>query len=140
MALHQAGARRRQYPLKVPPDVKHGAMLVFADENLLVRTFNNLLINARQAVPEGRKPDINVAMGGPAPTACGICIADNGGRHSGGSAEKVFVPNFTTKETGSGMGLAVARRGIESAGGQIWFETEEGVGTTFYIELPLAPE
>jgi signal transduction histidine kinase len=48
------------------------------------------------------------------------------------------VPNFTTKESGSGIGLAVAKRGIESAGGKIWFETTEGEGTTFFIELPLA--
>ena len=47
-------------------------------------------------------------------------------------------PNFTTKATGSGIGLAVAKRGIESAGGRLWFETVVGVGTTFFIELPLA--
>jgi two-component system nitrogen regulation sensor histidine kinase NtrY len=51
---------------------------------------------------------------------------------------KMFVPNFTTKVGGSGIGLAVAKRGIESAGGRIWFDTREGEGTTFYIELPLA--
>ena len=54
--------------------------------------------------------------------------------------QKIFVPNFTTKESGSGIGLSVARRGIESAGGRVWFDTQAGVGTTFYIELPLAAE
>ncbi|MDX5435653.1 MAG: HAMP domain-containing histidine kinase, partial [Pontibacter sp.] len=51
---------------------------------------------------------------------------------------KVFIPNFSTKYTGSGIGLAVAKRGIENAGGKIWFKTEEGKGTTFFIQLPLA--
>jgi signal transduction histidine kinase len=67
-----------------------------------------------------------------------ICIQDNGCGISEAVKEKIFVPNFTTKENGSGIGLAVARRGIESAGGAIWFETKEGDGTTFCIELPLA--
>jgi signal transduction histidine kinase len=49
------------------------------------------------------------------------------------------MPSFTTKSTGSGIGLAVAKRGIEHAGGRIWFETQEGMGTTFVIEMPLLP-
>jgi signal transduction histidine kinase len=69
-----------------------------------------------------------------------ICIADNGAGIPEEVQDKVFVPNFTTKTSGSGIGLAVARRGIESAGGQIWFETEENVGTRFCIKLPLAPK
>ena len=67
-----------------------------------------------------------------------IAIADNGAGIADEVRAHVFRPNFTTKATGSGIGLAVAKRGIESAGGRIWFETEEGVGTTFFIELPLA--
>ena len=67
-----------------------------------------------------------------------ITITDNGSGISEEARENIFRPNFTTKATGSGIGLAVAKRGIESAGGRIWFETEVGVGTTFFIELPLA--
>jgi len=49
----------------------------------------------------------------------------------------VFLANFSTKDTGSGIGLALAKRGVEHAGGRIWFETVIGVGTTFFIEIPL---
>jgi signal transduction histidine kinase len=110
---------------------------VFADESLLVRTFNNLLLNARQAVPAGRPPRQEVGLQC-SPGKVLITIADNGSGIAEEVRDKVFRPNFTTKATGSGIGLAVAKRGIESAGGSIWFETVEDEGTTFFIELPLA--
>ncbi|MBC7487280.1 MAG: HAMP domain-containing histidine kinase, partial [Cytophagaceae bacterium] len=48
-----------------------------------------------------------------------------------------FQPNFSTKFAGSGIGLALAKRGVEYMGGKIWFETMQDQGTTFYIHLPL---
>ncbi|HEY4651411.1 MAG TPA: HAMP domain-containing sensor histidine kinase [Pontibacter sp.] len=110
---------------------------VMADESLLVRTFNNLLLNAIQAVPTTRKPLVKVELSRNA-TEVIIQIKDNGSGIPEEIRHKVFVPNFSTKYTGSGIGLAVAKRGIENAGGKIWFETEEGKGTTFKISLPLA--
>ena len=108
-----------------------------ADESLLVRTFNNLLLNAIQAVPATRKPTIKVELNYTAEQVT-IDIKDNGTGIPEEIRQKVFVPNFSTKYTGSGIGLAVAKRGIENAGGKIWFETENGKGTTFKITLPLA--
>jgi two-component system nitrogen regulation sensor histidine kinase NtrY len=119
--------------LVLPP----GHCTVFADESLLVRTFNNLLLNAKQAVPPGRAPRQQVALRCE-PGKATITITDNGSGIAEDVRDKIFRPNFTTKATGSGIGLAVAKRGIESAGGRIWFETVEGEGTTFFIELPLA--
>ncbi|MEJ8758270.1 MFS domain-containing histidine kinase [Pontibacter sp. H259] len=113
------------------------AVMVMADESLLVRTFNNLLLNAIQAVPTTRKPIIKVELNYTSDLV-NIQIKDNGSGIPEEIRHKVFVPNFSTKYTGSGIGLAVAKRGIESAGGKIWFETEEGKGTTFKISLPLA--
>ncbi|WP_400193880.1 ATP-binding protein [Hymenobacter sp. B81] len=132
VALHQ------HVKLELPPGAEH--LIVYADENLLVRTFNNLLINALQAVPADRKPQVRARIELPQAGKVRICIQDNGAGMSEEVREKVFRPNFTTKEKGSGIGLAVARRGIESAGGTIWFETEPSVGTTFCIDLPLAPQ
>jgi two-component system nitrogen regulation sensor histidine kinase NtrY len=121
--------------VQLPPD---GSYIVFADESLLVRTFNNLLLNAKQAVPPGRAPRQQIGLQASGADKVLITIADNGAGIAEDVREQIFRPNFTTKTTGSGIGLAVAKRGIESAGGLIWFETEEGVGTTFFIELPLA--
>ncbi|MBD2724087.1 HAMP domain-containing histidine kinase [Hymenobacter sp. BT189] len=137
-ALHQPDSSDGALDLHLPPDAETGCYVVFADESLLVRTFNNLLINARQAVPEGREPHIDVSLTPVNGSKVRVAIRDNGAGIPEEVREKVFVPNFTTKETGSGIGLAVAKRGIESAGGKIWFETEVGEGTDFFIELPLA--
>ncbi|SHI56641.1 Histidine kinase-, DNA gyrase B-, and HSP90-like ATPase [Hymenobacter daecheongensis DSM 21074] len=139
VALHQGDAHGGTIQLHEPAEAQAGHYLVFADENLLVRTFNNLLINALQSVPAGRTPHVVAAVTRQENDQVRICIQDNGAGIPADVRDKIFVPNFTTKESGSGIGLAVARRGIESAGGRIWFETEEGVGTRFCIELPLAP-
>ncbi|GAA4347024.1 HAMP domain-containing sensor histidine kinase [Hymenobacter saemangeumensis] len=136
--LHQPDAADGSLVLSLPDDAETGRYTVFADENLLVRTFNNLLINARQAVPAGRAPYIEVALAAVSEGNVRVSIRDNGAGIAEEVREKVFVPNFTTKESGSGIGLAVAKRGIESAGGKIWFDTVVGEGTVFFIELPLA--
>ena len=49
--------------------------------------------------------------------------------------EKVFQPKFTTKDSGSGLGLAIALNMIESMNGRLYFESVEGEGTSFIIEL-----
>jgi signal transduction histidine kinase len=113
-------------------------VIVKADESLMVRTFNNLLLNAIQAVPNTRKPHIEVKLERKKDKEVLISIHDNGSGIPEEIRGKVFIPNFSTKYTGSGIGLAVAKRGIENAGGRIWFESEEGRGTTFFIALPLA--
>ncbi|WP_255474055.1 sensor histidine kinase [Pontibacter qinzhouensis] len=113
-------------------------VIVLADESLMVRCFNNLLLNAIQAVPTSRKPKINVSLEIDATGKVLISIQDNGNGIPADIRNRVFIPNFSTKYTGSGIGLAVAKKGIENAGGSIWFETEEEKGTTFFIALPLA--
>ena len=129
------GATDGELSLTLPPD---GPYLVYADESLLVRTFNNLLLNAVQAVPPGRAPRQEVSLCLATRKQVRITIHDNGAGIAEDVRDHVFKPNFTTKATGSGIGLAVAKRGIESAGGRIWFETVVGEGTSFFIELPLA--
>lgn len=119
-------------------DLPAEELVVVADENLMTRTFNNLFLNALQAIPAGREPFIRVGLKQIPGNKALISIQDNGSGIPAEVRDKVFIPNFSTKYSGSGIGLAVAKKGIESAGGRIWFETVENEGTTFFIELPLA--
>ncbi len=107
------------------------------DRKLLGRVFINLIKNALEAMPEDHIAHIEVNLKKNIEGLVQISIQDNGSGIPEDIRDKLFTPNFTTKSSGSGIGLALSKRGIEHAGGRIWFETEEEVGTTFFIELPL---
>ena len=62
-------------------------------------------------------------------------VSDNGKGIDEKIRNKIFLPQFSTKEKGSGIGLSIAKHGVEHAGGKIWFETETDMGTSFFIEL-----
>jgi len=109
---------------------------VFADKNHLVRVLNNMIKNAVEAIPDARRGRIEVSLTKENDTAV-IKVKDNGVGIPDEMKEKVFVPNFTTKNSGTGLGLAISKNIIESVNGQIYFETEKDVGTTFFVELPL---
>ena len=66
-----------------------------------------------------------------------ITIQDNGEGIDDELRDKIFVPNFSTKNSGMGLGLAMVKKIIEHSDGSIRFESIPGVGTTFYVELPL---
>ena len=119
-------------------DIEEGEFYVVGDEQWMGRIFSNLIINGFQAVPEGRKGKVWVSLQKTNNNKIRIEIKDNGTGIAEDIREKIFTPNFSTKYSGSGIGLAVAKRGVEHAGGRIWFETEEGAGTSFFVELALA--
>ena len=50
---------------------------------------------------------------------------------------KIFAPNFTTKTSGTGLGLAMCKGIVETINGRIWFETKEGEWTCFFVEIPV---
>lgn len=106
------------------------------DRKLLGRVLINLIKNALEATPEDRLPHIETTLTKDEEGLIQITIQDNGTGIPEDVQEKLFSPRFTTKSSGSGIGLALSKRAIEHAGGRIWFETEEDVGTTFFIELP----
>jgi signal transduction histidine kinase len=69
-----------------------------------------------------------------------ISVSDNGDGIPPEIQSKIFVPNFTTKNSGTGLGLAMCKNIVEQAHGEISFETQLTVGTTFYVKLPLIKE
>ncbi|WP_258105093.1 sensor histidine kinase [Marinoscillum sp. MHG1-6] len=110
-------------------------VIVDADKKIFNGIFNNILLNAIQATsknPVEVHIDLEVK-----PRKVLIAVKDNGEGISEESRDKIFTPYFSTKATGSGIGLAVAKKGIENAGGNIWFESKIGEGTTFFISMPV---
>lgn len=97
-----------------------------------------MIINGFQAVNDDKKAILHIRLLRQGQRRVRIEIEDNGEGIPVHIGEKVFTPNFSTKYTGSGLGLAITKKGIEHASGSIWFESKEGEGTVFYIELPLA--
>ncbi|MCB9235724.1 MAG: HAMP domain-containing protein [Bacteroidia bacterium] len=109
---------------------------VLSDRDQLSRVYNNLIKNAIQAM-EKEEGNIIVTMN-VVERMARVEIQDNGKGIPEEVQEKIFQPNFSTKSSGMGLGLAIVRRIIESAGGTIDFKSKVGAGTTFYIELPEA--
>ena len=68
-----------------------------------------------------------------------ISVKDNGKGIKDEVKSQIFLPNFTTKANGSGVGLSLTYNIVQVAGGTITFESTEGVGTEFVIELPKQP-
>jgi two-component system, NtrC family, nitrogen regulation sensor histidine kinase NtrY len=111
---------------------------VFADKSHLLRVFNNLLKNAIQSIPGDRKGEISIKLSKEDQLAV-VKIKDNGQGIPAEMHAKVFYPNFTTKTSGTGLGLPICKSILESFGGKIYFDTQLNQGTTFTIELPLYP-
>jgi signal transduction histidine kinase len=110
--------------------------MINADRTHINRLFTNLILNAMQAVPPDRNVQINIIEDLTHNTVL-IKLKDNGNGINEAVQSKIFTPNFTTKTSGTGLGLAMSKGIVEQAKGKIWFETEAGVGTTFFVELPV---
>jgi two-component system nitrogen regulation sensor histidine kinase NtrY len=108
---------------------------VLVDKNQLLRVFNNLILNAIQSIPENRRGVVNIKTS-LRDRFIQINIIDNGKGINKEEAQKVFVPNFTTKSSGTGLGLAISKNIIEGFGGEINFSSEVEEGTTFTVLLP----
>jgi signal transduction histidine kinase len=111
--------------------------VVLVNEKQLSRALVNILKNAKQAVSKIENPQINVCL------SCNensvvIAIQNNGECIPIEIQERIFEPNFTTKTSGAGLGLAITKNIIERFNGAISFETNEN-GTVFYVELPIYP-
>lgn len=116
-------------------DVEEG-IRILADREQMRRVLINLLKNAEQSIPEGRQGVIRITVR-KKEGKVEIRIRDNGQGIPENLREKIFQPNFTTKSSGMGLGLAICKRIIESMGGEIGFVSEVGVGTEFFIILDI---
>ena len=112
-------------------------ILVNADKDQIIRVFNNLIKNGAQSVADFKKPEIVISIE-KSQNAFIVAVKDNGQGISDELKDKIFSPNFTTKNTGMGLGLTMVKNIIENMGGEIWFSSSKDQGTTFYFTIPLS--
>ena len=119
--------------VKVTVKVEPAVAKIVADSTFINRIMYNLVNNAVQAMPKGGKltitayKEVNDVV---------IAVKDTGVGIPEKAKSKLFTPLFTTKSKGQGFGLAVIKRMTEALGGTVSFESEEGKGTTFTLNLP----
>lgn len=109
---------------------------LIVDPVLLKRVLTNLVNNAVQAMPEGGKLEIN-AFRDARNNNIIMTVQDTGVGISEEIKPKLFTPLFTTKAKGQGFGLAAVKRITDALGGKVSFESEEGKGTKFSLQLPI---
>jgi nitrogen fixation/metabolism regulation signal transduction histidine kinase len=110
-------------------------LLVNADKTQMNRLFTNLFANAVEAC-EGKACRIEVTEES-YDGVVRVSIRDNGEGIPPEMQSRIFIPNFTTKSSGTGLGLAMCKGIVEQVKGKIWFDTQKANGTTFHVEIPL---
>jgi signal transduction histidine kinase len=113
----------------------HQQVMIEADKTQMNRLFTNLFANAIEACEGKCRIEVKEEL---FDWYIRISVKDNGEGIASEMQSRIFIPNFTTKSSGTGLGLAMCKGIVEQAKGRIWFETEKGKGTTFHVELPLA--
>ncbi len=111
-------------------------VMINADKTQMNRLFTNLFQNAVEAAEDEKACTITVNEVLDE-TKILVSVSDNGMGILPEMQAKIFAPNFTTKSSGTGLGLAMCKSIVEQAHGKIWFETQIGKGTTFFVELPV---
>lgn len=109
-------------------------LFIIADREQMIRVFSNLVKNAVQAIPDDTEGKIQIEVFSD-PDYYTVTVTDNGKGIPISQYDRIFVPNFTTKSGGTGLGLAMVKNIIESMNGQVWFSSKVGTGTSFYVKL-----
>jgi two-component system nitrogen regulation sensor histidine kinase NtrY len=113
---------RIRFNVDVPSNLPH----LFVDRNLVARSLTNIVENALHVVAR------------PVDSAVRIQVSDTGAGMDGEALARAFEPYFSTKTTGTGLGLPIAKRNIELNGGTIAVESRRDHGTTVELTLPVA--
>jgi two-component system nitrogen regulation sensor histidine kinase NtrY len=111
-------------------------VIVSADKEHLNGIFSNLIKNAIQSIPQGQEGSIKINMELQGDRVL-VSIEDNGSGIPEELKKNMFTPNFTTKSSGTGLGLSIVKRYVETANGRVWFESTQGSGSVFFVELPI---
>lgn len=134
LRLMESSARKRGVTLVV----RAGAALppVWADADRLKQILLNLVLNAIEVSPQGGEVTVEIRS-----VRQGVLleVTDHGPGIPAEHLENIFNPFFTTKETGTGLGLALVHQMVVEHGGQIGVDSTPGRGSVFRVTLPAAP-
>ena len=111
----------------------------YADRDQMKRVFTNLLDNAVEAVNKRGEVWVTTAVAGH-PPKIRVEVSDDGPGIHPDDRDKLFVPYFSKKKSGTGLGLAIVQRIVSDHNGQIRVMDRRPHGTTFVVELPVAPD
>jgi nitrogen fixation/metabolism regulation signal transduction histidine kinase len=108
------------------------------DKHRIAQVLTNIIINAIDAMDGKGLIEIRTDLVKKRETRyCRLSIRDTGKGIAKQEGSLIFTPYFTTKESGTGLGLPIVERIVNDHGGTIWFNSAEGMGTTFFIDLPI---
>lgn len=134
LALQSLASER----LEVKLELEEGLPRCRADREMLSRVLENLVRNAMEAMPDGGTVTVRTKRSdGGDPGSLVLSVADTGCGMDARTRERAFDDFFTTKATGSGLGLAFVHRVVEAHGGQLSLESEQGRGTVVTVRLPV---
>ena len=120
-------------------DAQPGLPPVFIDRTLFARALTNVMENALHAMPGGGALTIRASVQdeASAPPSVVVAVTDTGMGMDAEALARIFEPYFSTKATGTGLGLTIARRNVELLGGTIAVQSARGEGTTVTMTLPV---
>jgi len=112
---------------------------IWVDKAQLEHALLNLVINARDAMPDGGRLGLRTRADPQRRMVC-IEVSDTGRGMDASTRERIFEPFFTTKGLGSGLGLSIVYGFVKQSGGDISLSSNVGLGTAFTLSLPIAAE
>jgi PAS domain S-box-containing protein len=135
LARSDAAMRHVKLEVNLPADLPP----VRGDRVHLQQVLLNLILNGMDAMNEASQENRGVTVSARVDAArtVEIAVSDTGHGIAGEKLAQIFDPFFTTKPDGMGMGLAISRTIVESHGGRLWAESNNGIGATFRFTLPL---
>jgi signal transduction histidine kinase len=114
-------------------DIPATPVVVVVDVEKMKSCFSNIVINAIHAMPGGGRLEVSISK---LDSAYRFLFSDTGTGIPADALDRVFEPYYSTKDTGTGLGLAVTKKIVDEHGGRIRVESELGRGTTFEVDLP----
>ena len=120
--------------IAVTADIPAGCPAVLVDRTLVERALTNVIDNALHAMPS--RGSLEIRAGVSAATLL-LAVTDTGAGVDPATLRRIFEPYFSTKASGTGLGMAIAKRNIELSGGTIRVESRRGHGTTVTMTLPI---